>query len=277
MKNERILGAVVGDIVGSMYEWNNVKTTEFDLFPKGSKFTDDTIMTLAVALWLIEDNTHSKETLVDCMVRLGRRYPSAGYGGNFYKWIFSDEHRPYNSWGNGSAMRVSPVGLYADTLDEALFLAELSASVTHNHPEGIKGAQAVAACVFLCRKGKSKEFVKEYVTEHFGYNLDRSIDEIRLDYSYDVSCQGSVPVAIRAFLEGESFVKVLRLAVSVGGDSDTIACIAGSIAACFYRIPLAMEGKCNDILSEELQDIMSDFLRKIWLRNSFFGRVLGML
>ena len=271
-----MLGAVVGDILGSMYEWNNVKTTEFDLFPKGSSFTDDTIMTLAVALWLIEDNTHSVDKLVNCMLRLGKRYPSAGYGARFSKWLFSQEQQPYNSWGNGSAMRVSPVGLFADTLDEALQLAELTASVTHNHPEGIKGAQAVAACVFLCTKGKSKEFVKEYVTEHFGYDLNRSIDEIRPNYTYDVSCQGSVPIAIRAFLEGDTFARVLRLAVSVGGDSDTIACIAGSIAACVYRIPMAVEEKCNDILTEELRDIMLEFLRRVLLKHSFVGRVLRL-
>ena len=225
-----MLGSIIGDIIGSIYEFHNVKRTDFNLFSKDSRFTDDSTMTIAVAKWLVEDSEHSKHTLVETMQKLGRSHPDRGYGGNFRRWLFSRNPLPYNSWGNGSAMRVSPVGLYAKKLSEALELAKISAEVTHNHPEGIKGAQAIAASVFLAKEGLTKSFIKKYITRKFGYNLDRSINDIRKGYTFDVSCQGSVPEAIIAFLEGNSFEEVIRLAVSIGGDSDTIACMAGAIA-----------------------------------------------
>ena len=256
----KMLGALVGDIVGSMYEFNNVKTTRFILFDDFSNFTDDSVMTLAVAKWLLEDEVHTIHYLIYCMQELGDRYPNAGYGARFGGWLEEDNPQPYNSWGNGAGMRVSPVGLYAKTLDEALALAALTASVSHNHPEGVKGAQAIAACVFLCKEGKSKQEIKECVERLFDYNLNRTIEEIRPTYEFDVSCQGSVPEAIIAFLEGNSFEEVIRLAISIGGDSDTIACMAGAIAACCYEIPHEMAERCDIILTEDLREIKNQFM-----------------
>lgn len=252
---EKMLGAVVGDIIGSTYEFRNTKSVEFALFPEGTGFTDDTVMTLAVAKWLMDDELHTPDGLVRCMQELGRRHENAGYGGNFEEWLWQDNPQPYNSWGNGAGMRVSPVGLYAKTLDEALALAALTASVSHNHPEGVKGAQAIAASVFLCKQGKSKQEIKAYVETKFGYDLNRTIDEIRPHYYFDVSCQGSVPEAIIAFLEGCSFEEVIRLAISIGGDSDTIGCMAGAIAACMYPIPDVMASQCYEYLTPDLREI----------------------
>ena len=194
------------------------------------------------------------------MQELGDHHPNAGYGGRFAGWLCEDSPQPYNSWGNGAGMRVSPVGLYAKTLDEALALAALTASVSHNHPEGVKGAQAIATSVFLCKQGKSKQEIKEYVERTFGYNLHRSIAEIRPRYGFDVSCQGSVPEAIIAFLEGNSFEDVIR---SLGGDSDTIGAMAGAIAACMYPIPEEIAERCNDILTDDLRGIKDNFIQMI--------------
>ena len=255
----KMFGALVGDIIGSVYEWHNTKSTDFDLFCERSRFTDDSVMTLAVAKWLTEDKTHSLQHLIDCMQGLGKKHPNAGYGGTFAEWINVEDAQPYYSWGNGSAMRVSPVGLYAKTLDEALALAALTASVSHNHPEGVKGAQAIATSIFLCKEGYSKADIKDYIEESFGYDLSRTIADIRPNYDFDVSCQGSVPEAIIAFLEGNSFEKTLRLAISLGGDSDTIACMACGIAACMYEIPEEISQRCNEILTDDLKEIMDNF------------------
>ena len=260
MKKIKMLGAIVGDIVGSVYEFHNTKSMNFELFTPWSRFTDDSVMTLAVAKWLVEDETHTIHYLIYCMQELGNRYPNGGYGGNFRTWLREDNPQPYNSWGNGAGMRVSPVGLYAKTLDEALALAALTASVSHNHPEGVKGAQAIAACVFLCKEGKSKAEIKEYIEKTFDYNLNRSIAEIRPRYEFDVSCQGSVPEAIIAFLDGNSFEEVIRLAISLGGDSDTIGAMAGAIAACMYPIPDEIVNRCNTILTEDLKEIKDKFI-----------------
>lgn len=261
MEREYILGAIAGDIIGSPYEVCNIKTTEFPLFTTWSNYTDDSVMTLAVAKWLTEDRTHSIEPLVKCMQELGQEYPDAGYGEKFHEWLMQESPKPYGSWGNGSAMRVSPVGLYAKTIDEALALATITASVSHNHPEGVKGAQAIATSVFLCKEGKSKRVIKEYVENTFNYDLDRTIAEIRKNYHFDVSCSGSVPEAIIAFLEGHSFEEVIRLAISIGGDSDTIACMAGAIAACKYSVHSNIRNTCYEILPERLKTIMCDFMR----------------
>lgn len=259
--NVRMLGALVGDIVGSVYEFHNTKSVDFELFTPDSTFTDDSVMTLAVAKWLMEDECHSMQGLVECMQELGRCYPNAGYGGSFRNWLAAYEPLPYNSWGNGSGMRVSPVGLYAKTMDETLALAAVTAAVTHNHPEGVKGAQAVAASVFLCKEGLSKEQIRYYVERMFGYRLHRKIDDIRPDYSFDVSCQGSVPEAIIAFMEGNDFEEVIRLAISLGGDSDTIGCMAGAMAACKYPIPDWMAERCDEILTNDLRKIKDDFMK----------------
>ena len=266
-----MLGAIVGDIVGSVYEFCNTKSTNFQMFSRFSGFTDDTVMTLAVAKWLVEDEAHTIHYLIYCMQELGNRYPNAGYGGRFGMWLEEDNPQPYNSWGNGAGMRVSPVGLYAKTLDEALALAALTASVSHNHPEGVKGAQAIATCVFLCKEGKSKAEIKEYVEKTYDYNLDRKIAEMRPRYEFDVSCQGSVPEAIIAFLEGNSFEEIIRLAISLGGDSDTIGAMAGAIAACMYPIPNDIAERCNNILTEDLREIKDQFMTLVSER----GKVLS--
>ena len=240
MGKVKMLGALAGDIIGSVYEFCNTKSTDFDLFCSGSNFTDDSVMTLAVAKWLVEDETHTIHYLIYCMQELGDHHPNAGYG---------------------AGMRVSPVGLYAKTLEEALALAALTASVSHNHPEGVKGAQAIATSVFLCKQGKSKQEIKDYVERTFGYDLHRTIAEIRPRYGFDVSCQGSAPEAIIAFLEGNSFEEVIRLAISLGGDSDTIGAMAGAIAACMYPIPDEIAERCDSILTEDLREIKDKFIQ----------------
>lgn len=264
-----MLGAIIGDIVGSTREWHNVKTEDFELLPQGSRFTDDTVMTLAVAKWLMDDPSHKADSLVRIMQDMGRRYPNAGYGGMFRRWLNSDNPQPYGSYGNGSAMRVSPVGMYAKSLDEALELARITASVTHNHPEGIKGAQAVAAAVYmqLNEEFDVKGEVKRYVEANFGYDLDIKLEDIRNEYRFDASCQGSVPIAIMAFLQRYNAFDTLRLAISMGGDSDTIGCMATSIAyACPFNIisshtniPEDVVAKCRELLPKELLDINDRF------------------
>ena len=264
-----MLGAIIGDIVGSTREWHNVKTEDFELLPQGSRFTDDTVMTLAVAKWLMDDPSHKADSLVRIMQDMGRRYPNAGYGGMFRRWLNSDNPQPYGSYGNGSAMRVSPVGMYAKSLDEALELARITASVTHNHPEGIKGAQAVAAAVYmqLNEEFDVKGEVKRYVEANFGYDLDIKLEDIRNEYRFDASCQGSVPIAIMAFLQRYNAFDTLRLAISMGGDSDTIGCMATSIAyACPFNIisshtniPEDVVAKCRELLPKELLEINDRF------------------
>jgi len=266
MVNVKMLGALAGDIIGSVHEFLGTKSMDFDLFYESSRITDDSVMTLAVAKWLLEDEAHTLHYLIYCMQELGNEHPYAGYGGMFRGWLSEDNPQPYNSWGNGAGMRVSPVGLYAKTLDEALALAALTASVTHNHPEGVKGAQAIATSVFLAKEGKSKQEIKDYVEKTFDYNLHRTIAEIRPRYGFDVSCQGSVPEAIIAFLEGNSFEEVIRLAISLGGDSDTIGAMAGAIAACVYPIPDEIAERCDKLLTEDLREIKENYLAMIETR-----------
>ena len=233
-----MIGAIIGDTAGSVYEFDNIKTTDFPFFNNRSEFTDDSLMSFAVADWLLHDNDHTHPALEEAMVRIAHEFPNpiGGYGGSFYRWLFSGrERKPYNSWGNGSAMRVSAVGWAFDTLEETLRVAELSASITHNHPEGIKGAQATAAAIFLARNGKTKNEIKSYIEETFGYDLHRTCDEIRPYYQFEESCQGTVPEAIIAFLDSSDFENAIRLAVSLGGDSDTMACITGGIAEAYYK------------------------------------------
>ncbi|MDE6340380.1 MAG: ADP-ribosylglycohydrolase family protein [Muribaculaceae bacterium] len=256
-----MLGAVAGDIIGSVYEFTEQKRYDFELFTKGSRFTDDSVMTIAIAHWLVlyDKEELSHEHLIKCMQMFGRKYPFAGYGSSFNSWLWSEHPLPYNSWGNGAAMRVSPVGLYADTLDEVLELAKRTAEVSHNHPEGVRGAQAVAVAVWMAKHGYTKEEIKDYITKKFKYDLERTVDEIRHTYQWEVSCQGSVPESIICFLEGRNFEEVVRLAISLGGDADTMACIAGSIAACMYPIPESIVKRCESLLTQELCDIMKIF------------------
>lgn len=263
-----MLGAVFGDIVGSAYEWHNVKTKDFPLERPGTRYTDDSVMTLAVAKWLLEDPSHSGSHLIKCMQKLGRGHFKAGYGGRFREWLQSKDPQPYNSWGNGSAMRVSPVALYANSLEEALKLARTTAIVTHNHPEGVKGALAVAECVFICREAadidEAKREIRDLIPLKYGYNLKRTLDEIRPDYKFDVSCQGSVPEAIIAFLESCSLEDCARNAVSIGGDSDTIAAIACSIyAAKNSQEDETLAKRFDHYLPSDLRCVMENFEKRI--------------
>jgi ADP-ribosylglycohydrolase len=253
--HKTIIGAVAGDIIGSVYEFNNVKSTRFKLFTPDSDFTDDTVLTMAVA-----DCILSKKEFTNTIQEYGCKYKGRGYGGHFQSWLKSENPKPYGSYGNGSAMRVSPVGFAYDSLEKVLEVAKLTAEVTHNHPEGIKGAQAVAASIFLARTGVSKENIKCYITSAFNYNLDFTIDEIRPTYKFDVSCQGSVPQAIVAFLESKNYENAIRLAISIGGDSDTIACITGGIALAYYKkIPMKIVNTVLEKLPPEYITILERF------------------
>ena len=269
-----MLGAIIGDIVGSVYEWNNIKTKDFPLFRKECFFTDDTIMTIAVADALLNGGT--TDDFIDSMKKFGALYPDAGYGGGFRKWLFSDNREPYNSWGNGSAMRVAPCGWFANSLEEAESLAEKSAAVTHNHPEGIKGAQATAAAIYLARTGTKKDKIREYVESKYSYDLSRTLDEIRPIYRFNETCQETVPEAIIAFLESHGFEDAIRNAISIGGDSDTLAAITGSIAEAAYGIPTAdyVEGSLGQYapngIMERTFHILDDKLSSVinaWLDN----------
>ena len=241
-----MLGAIIGDILGSIYESDNIKTKDFPLFKRGCVVTDDTVMTLATALGLMNGGVH--ESFIDAMKQLGNEFPNAGYGESFREWLRAKDSKPYNSWGNGSAMRVSPIGWLLHSIEAVEKVAEISASVTHNHPEGIKGAKAVASSIFMARKGESKSEIKKYIENEYEYNLHRTLDEIRPSYSFDVSCQGSVPEAIIAFLESMDFEDAIRNAISLGGDSDTIAAITGSIAEAAYGIPDEIRNKALEYL-----------------------------
>ena len=239
-----MIGSLAGDIIGSVYEFNNIKTKDFPLFSKESFYTDDSIMTIAVADWLLHGGD-----LVRVMQYYGSKYPfpMGGYGARFDKWLHEKNPKPYNSWGN---------------------VAEETAVVTHNHPEGIKGAQATASAIYLARKGKSKEYIRSFITDNFGYDLNRCCDDIRCDYKFDESCQGTVPEALIAFLESRSFEDAIRLAVSLGGDSDTLACITGGIAEAFYRyrIPYGIRSKVLSLLDDDLRRIVKEFIdaRREW-------------
>ena len=254
-----MIGALLGDMIGAPYEFDRGnKTKEFPLFSRNSQFTDDSVMTIAVAEALIDtfgqSDAEIKEAIISSMQKWGKRYPNAGYGGMFGRWLFAKEPKPYGSFGNGSAMRVSSVGWLYDDIDTTRKMAALTAEVTHNHPEGIKGAEATASAIFLARTGHSKDEIRQYVIKEFEYDLSRTCDEIRPTYHHVESCQETVPEAITAFLEGTDFEDVIRTAVSLGGDCDTLTCIAGGIAEAFYGIPNEMEVTClgklpNDIIA----------------------------
>ena len=269
-----MLGAIIGDIVGSCYEFNGIKTTEFELFRPNSRYTVDSVMTMAVAEWLLEDPMHTHEVLEDKMVKYGNLNTDVGFGPHFLHWLFfpqalfpDGKRKPYNSFGNGSAMRVSAVGWMFGSLEETERVAGISASITHSHPEGIKGAQATAAAIFMARNGASKEAIRDYISKKFEYDLNRTCDQIRPLYGFEVSCQKSVPESIIAFLDSTDYESTLRLAVSLGGDSDTQACIAGSIAEAFYGIP-------DDIIIEATSFIPQYFKDTIIrvAENSAYGR-----
>ena len=266
-----MLGAIIGDIVGSIYEGKaysmnqvsgtnpekikNLKSTNFQFFKQSSHYTDDTVLTLAIA-----DAILNQKDYVTMVKKYGLKYKNVGYGGNFIKWLHSDSMEPYNSFGNGSAMRVSAVAWAFDSLEKVLEEAEKTAAITHDHPEGIKGAQSVAAAIFMARKGETKEAIKNYIEEVFKYDLNKTIEEIRPTYTFDVTCQGSVPEAIIAFLDSSNFETSIRLAISLGGDTDTQAAIAGSIAEAFYKnISPEMVWVVQQKLGKELWEITEKF------------------
>ena len=253
-----MIGAILGDVIGSIYESSPVKNKDFTLLYGFSRFTDDTVLTIAVADAILNNKDYSTT-----IKEWGKKYPRAGYGGNFWKWMMSENTEPYNSWGNGSAMRVSPVGFAYNTLDEVLYEAKKSAEVTHNHPEGIKGAQATASAIFLARTGSTKQEIKDYVETHFDYNLSRTLDEIRPSYHFDISCQGSVPESIIAFLESEDYEDAIRNTISLGGDADTMGSITGGIAQAFYKeIPQELLTPLEPKLTPEFWEIIKAFNSK---------------
>ena len=271
-----MLGAIVGDIVGSVYEWDNIKTKDFPLFRDDCFFTDDTVMTCAVAEAIM--NGGQKDDFIDAMKKYGRMYPNADYGARFNRWLMTDNREPYNSFGNGSAMRVSPCAWIMDATTDELpsevkRLAQLSAEVTHNHPEGVKGAMATSDAIFMCRYyfggysgdyGKPindnptecKKRIKEHIEQEYGYNLSQTLDEIRPTYRFNETCQNTVPQAIIAFLESTDFEDAIRNAISLGGDSDTLAAITGSIAEAAYGIPEWIKDKAYSYLDEPLKDVL---------------------
>lgn len=261
MKKATILGAIAGDIIGSIYEFNPTKNYTFPLLDKKMEITDDSIMTIAVADWILNDSELSHNGLIQKMRHWGRkyRYPKGSYGGMFSAWLDNDNMGPYNSWGNGSAMRVAAVGFAFDTIEKTLQYARISAEVTHNHPEGIKGAQAAAAAIFLARNGKTKKEIREYISSTFDYNINRSCDEIRPSYHFESSCQKTVPQSIIAFLDSNDFEDAIRLAVSLGGDADTMGAITGAIAAAYYDIPDHIYDFTMERIPHDLKEIVLEF------------------
>jgi type I restriction enzyme M protein len=262
-----MLGAIIGDIVGSPYEFGSEKTKDFLLFQPSCRPTDDSVMTIAVGCACVSSNCSDewefKQTLIRMMRELGHQYPDAGYGETFYRWVLGYFDEPYGSFGNGSAMRVSPVAWAVDTLEEVETLAKWSAEITHDHPEGIKGAQAVAAAIFLARTGADKEEIRDYIQENY-YNLNFTLDEIRPRYKFDVTCQGSVPQAIVCFLEAEDFEDAIRNAVSLGGDCDTQAAMAGAIAEAYFGIPDDLQEEVFDYIDETLTDYYWEYAEHLY-------------
>src|SRR5215510_1263269 len=250
-----MLGVIAGDVIGSVHEHALTKSTDFPLFGPRCRFTDDTVLTVATA-YAILTSTPYEAAYRD----FGRQYPDAGYGGSFYEWLHTEEPRPYNSWGNGSAMRVAPIGFAFENVDDVLSQAALSAAVTHNHAEGIKGAQATALAVFMARSGASKDDIRKDLAQRFGYNLHRTVEQIRPDYQWDVSCQRSVPEAIIAFLDSSDVENAIRLAVSLGGDADTQAAIAGGIAEAYYKhVPEIIVGPVRECLPSGFIEVIDAF------------------
>ena len=257
-----MFGAIAGDVIGSVHEGMGTKIKDFPLFDECSRFTDDTILTVAVASALLTGSDY-----IDAFHEFFHLYPQFGFGGSFIQWASERQLAPYNSWGNGSAMRVSPIGFAFDSIDEVMYQAKRSADVTHNHPEGVRGAQATAIAILLARKGQSKEDIKKHIEQQFNYNLNDRLDEIRETYKFDVSCQGSVPQSIIAFLESTSYEDAIRNAISLGGDADTMACIAGGIAEAFYgSVPEIIRSQVTELLDPRLRNIVAEFETKYGTR-----------
>jgi ADP-ribosylglycohydrolase len=249
-----LLGAIAGDIIGAPYEWFRIKQKDFPLFTELSTFTDDSVLTVAVASALLEGRDYG-----DALREFGNRYPNRGYGGFFSQWLATPGMGPYNSFGNGAAMRVAPVGLAAATEREALDEARKTAVCTHDHPEGVKGAQATALCVYLARNGTPKHEIRDRIETTFGYSLARTLDDIRPEYSFNETCQATVPEAIQCFLEGRDFEDTVRNAISLGGDSDTLACISGAVAEAYWGVPQSISERVESLLPDEFLDIIAEF------------------
>jgi ADP-ribosylglycohydrolase len=256
-----MLGAIAGDVIGSVHEFIATKTKDFPLFVPGSTFTDDSVLTVAVADWIL-----SGTDLVDAFHQYVESYPGRGYGGMFGQWAGAKSRKPYNSFGNGSAMRVSPVGFAFETIEEVRAHAERSAAVTHNHEEGIRGAEATAAAVFYARKYRDKDQLRESITSQFGYDLSRTLDDIRPDYNFNETCQNTVPEALIAFLESTSYEDAIRNAISLGGDADTLACITGGVAEAFYGgVPREIASRVEALLDEPLLQVVQRFRKQFKL------------
>lgn len=250
-----MLGAIAGDVIGSLFEGSGLKIKEFPLLSPKNAYTDDTVLTVAIASAILDQGDYA-----DSLRKFGRCHPGRGYGGHFHQWLRDDSLGPYNSWGNGSAMRVSPVGWALDSVEDVLVEAKRSADVTHNHPEGVRGAQAVALSVYLARRGAEKIQIRQEITTRFGYDLTRTADEVRSGYSFDVSCQGSVPESIICFLDSDDFESSVRLAISLGGDADTMACIAGGISEAYYGdVPESVELSVRGLLDSDLREVVDRF------------------
>lgn len=254
-----MLGAIAGDTIGSPFEFAPKKNVDFPLFCTHSTFTDDTVLTIAIADILLHDLD-----IIDTLKEYSRKYPDAGYGGSYQRWIFSDSREPYNSWGNGSAMRTSPIGFFYNKVSDVLKAARMCAQVTHNHPEGVRGAQATSLCIFLARHGVTKNNIRKEISKWFSYDLSKTIKEIRPKYIFDVSCQGSVPQSIIAFLESDDYEDAIRKVVSLGGDADTMACITGGIAEAFYGpIPENIALETRKRLPDDFLKIIDEFYEVI--------------
>lgn len=259
-----MLGAIIGDIVGSRFEWNNIKTKDFEFLADNCFFTDDSVMTIAVADALMKTRGNPdalSEQAIKSMQKIGRPYPDCGYGGNFYYWIYTDNPQPYNSFGNGSAMRVSACGFVAKSLEEAKALSESVTKVSHNHPEGIKGAEATAVAIYLARTGSSIEQIEQYINDNY-YPMDFTLDGIRDTYEFNEICQDTVPQALKAFFESTGFEDAIRNAISIGGDSDTLAAITGGVAEAYYGIPDSIREKALIYLDERLREVVERFYLK---------------
>lgn len=266
-----MIGSILGDILGSKYEFNPTKSENYELISEGLKFTDDSVLTLAVGKWMLwlkkekilinENNSEMlKKKLIELVVKYVIKYPNRGYSGTFISWVKGREHKPYNSYGNGAAMRVSTIGLMGESLEEVLFLSKISSEITHNHLEGIKGSQSVAVCIYLAKTGKSKNFIKEYIEKNFKYDLNRNYNDIKTNYTFNITCQGSVPESIICFLESEDYETTIRNCINMRGDSDTMCCIAGGIAESYYNdiseklIKMMLKNVSEDII-ETIEEI----------------------
>ena len=259
-----MLGAIIGDIIGSRFEWNNIKTKEFEFFSDSCFFTDDSVLTIAVAKALIDSNKEPEKLrslIADTLQKIGRPYPLCGYGGMFRTWMYSDNPESYGSYGNGAAMRVSPCAYAADSLEEALELSKIVTEITHNHYEGIKGAEATTAAIFLALDGKSIPEIRKHINDNY-YPMDFTLDSIRDSYKFNETCQNTVPQAITAFLESTSFEDAIRNTISIGGDSDTLGAITGGIAQAYYGIPDDIREKALEYLDEGFIEILSEFENK---------------